>query len=152
MLVALDEAGMGCEVIGIDVDAEPDRVRADVTRVAGGLAARAGLDPGRLPEARVDGGYAGPGYGMVTPSMVEAVGMAARIEGLVLDPVYTGKAFAGLMDMVRTGHFDAARSVVFVHTGGSPALFAYPSAFSAQPPPGVPGTAGRPAGTGSTGR
>jgi D-cysteine desulfhydrase len=57
--------------------------------------------------------------------MIEAVRMLARLEGLLLDPVYTGKAMAGLIGLVRQGRFKVGEQVLFVHTGGSPALFAY---------------------------
>jgi D-cysteine desulfhydrase len=69
--------------------------------------------------------WVGPGYSLPSPEMVEAVRMAARLEGLLLDPVYTGKAMAGLIGLVRQGRFKATDNVLFVHTGGSPALFAY---------------------------
>ena len=71
------------------------------------------------------GEYAGETYGTVTPAGQEAVILAARTEGVVLDPVYTGKAFAGLIDHIRQGQFTPDETVVFVHTGGTPALFAY---------------------------
>ena len=71
------------------------------------------------------GEYAGETYGTVTPAGQEAVILVARTEGLVLDPVYTGKAFAGLTDHIRQGQFTPDETVVFVHTGGTPALFAY---------------------------
>ena len=57
--------------------------------------------------------------------MREAVHLCARFEGLFLDPVYTGKAMAGLIDLVRTGRFARDQTIVFVHTGGTPALFPY---------------------------
>jgi D-cysteine desulfhydrase len=57
--------------------------------------------------------------------MVEAVQLLARTEAILLDPVYTGKAMAGLIDLVRKGYFKKNENVLFVHTGGSPALFAY---------------------------
>jgi len=69
--------------------------------------------------------WVGPGYSLPTPQMIEAVRMAARFEGLLLDPVYTGNAMAGLIGLVRQGRFGADDNVLFVHTGGSPALFAY---------------------------
>jgi D-cysteine desulfhydrase len=69
--------------------------------------------------------YVGPGYSLPTAAMVEAVQLFARHEGILLDPVYTGKTAAGLIDMVRSGRFDAGERIVFLHTGGSPALFAY---------------------------
>ncbi len=74
--------------------------------------------------------YVGPGYGLPTPEMVEAVTMAARLEGLILDPVYTGKAMAGVIDLVRTGTIRLGDVVVFLHTGGIPGLFASEQAES----------------------
>jgi 1-aminocyclopropane-1-carboxylate deaminase/D-cysteine desulfhydrase-like pyridoxal-dependent ACC family enzyme len=71
------------------------------------------------------GEYAGEAYGVVTPASKEAVVLAAQTEALVLDPVYTGKTFGGLIDHIRQGQFMADQTVVFVHTGGTPALFAY---------------------------
>lgn len=116
------------ELIGIDIDAEPERVRADVDRVAGEAAALLEVD--RPPPVTVTAGYAGPSYGVPTPAMIEAVRLAARLEGLVLDPVYSGKGFACLVDLVRRGRFKPSDKVLFWHTGGVPGLFAYRSAFA----------------------
>ena len=69
--------------------------------------------------------WVGPGYSLPTPEMVEAVRMLARLEGVLLDPVYTGKAMAGLIGLVRRGRLKAGEKVLFLHTGGSPALYAY---------------------------
>jgi len=71
----------------------------------------------------------GQGDGVPTRAMIEAVSLAARSEGLLLDPVYTGKAMAGLVDLARRGKFNKDDNVVFLHTGGSPALFGYKSTF-----------------------
>ena len=76
-----------------------------------------------------NGDYVGDGYGLPTEGMIEAVKMLARYEGILLDPVYAGKGFAGLVDLVRQGHFKQGENVVFLHTGGSAALFAYPKIF-----------------------
>ena len=73
--------------------------------------------------------YVGGGYGVPTPGMVEAVSLLARTEGILLDPVYSGKGMAGLLDLVRQGHFTKDENVVFLHTGGSVALFGYPGAL-----------------------
>jgi D-cysteine desulfhydrase len=67
----------------------------------------------------------GLGYSLATPGMIEAVQMLARIEGILMDPVYTGKAMAGLIDLVRKGYFNKGERVLFLHTGGSPALYHY---------------------------
>ena len=69
--------------------------------------------------------YVGPGYSLPTPEMAEAVRMLARIEGVLIDPVYTGKAMAGLIDLARKGAFNRDENLLFVHTGGSPALYVY---------------------------
>jgi L-cysteate sulfo-lyase len=69
--------------------------------------------------------YVGDGYGVPTEAMNEAVLMLARLEGLLFDPVYSGKALAGMIELIRNGHFDDAANIVFLHTGGSAALFAY---------------------------
>ncbi len=77
--------------------------------------------------------YIGPGYGLPSDAMLEAVTLVARTEGLLLDPVYTGKAMAGLIDLIRGGRFGKDHTVVFLHTGGSAALSAYPDLFMAAP-------------------
>jgi L-cysteate sulfo-lyase len=73
--------------------------------------------------------YVGPGYGLPTPGMIEAVTMLARLEGILLDPVYSGKGMAGLIDRCRNGRFRKGQNVVFLHTGGSVALYGYRHAF-----------------------
>jgi len=77
----------------------------------------------------LEDGVVGQGYGLPTPEMAEAVRLAASQEGLVLDPVYTGKAMAGIIAGVRAGRYRSGDVVVFLHTGGTPGLFAYPDSF-----------------------
>jgi D-cysteine desulfhydrase len=67
--------------------------------------------------------YVGKGYGMPTSSGIEAIKLAARAEALLLDPVYTGKAMAGLVDLIRSGYFTKKDTVIFIHTGGTPGIF-----------------------------
>ena len=69
--------------------------------------------------------YVGPGYSLPTEGMEEAVTLFARTEGILLDPVYTGKTAAGLIDLVRRGEFPEGSNVVFLHTGGAPSLYHY---------------------------
>ncbi|MEC5291180.1 D-cysteine desulfhydrase [Aurantimonas sp. C2-6-R+9] len=78
--------------------------------------------------------YVGPGYGLPTDGMREAVKLLARLEGLLFDPVYSGKGLDGLIDLVGKGRFDGARNVVFLHTGGSAGLFGYPETFDLDDP------------------
>ena len=73
--------------------------------------------------------YVGEGYGLPTQSGVEAITMFAELEGLLLDPVYSAKGAAGLIDLARKGFFDKDERVVFLHTGGSVGLFGYDFAF-----------------------
>jgi len=82
---------------------------------------------GEIPREAVlcFGDYVGPGYSLPTPEMTEAVKMVARTEAILLDPVYTGKAMAGLIDLARKDFFNKDENVLFLHTGGSPALYAY---------------------------
>jgi len=84
------------------------------------------LDPKTI---RIDASQLGGGYGIPTPAMLAAVQLLARTEGLLLDPVYSGKAFAGLLAMIRAGTFDKDAAVLFIMTGGTPGLFAYEPAF-----------------------
>jgi D-cysteine desulfhydrase len=73
--------------------------------------------------------FVGPGYSLPTDGMIEAVKLFAKTEGILLDPVYTGKAAAGLIDLVRSGTFAKGSNVLFLHTGGSPVLYAYLNDF-----------------------
>lgn len=73
--------------------------------------------------------YVGPGYSLPTDAMVEAVKLLARTEGILLDPVYSGKAMSGLIDLVRKGYFKEGSNILFLHTGGSPALYVYLDCF-----------------------
>jgi L-cysteate sulfo-lyase len=83
------------------------------------------------PEAiRVNADYLGQGYSIPTPAMVQAVHQVARLEGILLDPVYTGKAMAGLMDWVRHGRYRSDENIVFIHTGGQAGLFGFCNTLS----------------------
>ncbi|MCU1463761.1 MAG: D-cysteine desulfhydrase [Acidimicrobiales bacterium] len=118
-------AGLGDHrrVLGVDVGTRPDlgeRVPEKATEVA----ERAGR-PSPTGDLRLDRDRFGAGYGAPTDACREALDLAARCEGLVLDPVYTGKAMAGLLAAVRDGRITPGEQVVFLHTGGLPALFAH---------------------------
>jgi D-cysteine desulfhydrase len=89
-------------------------------------AERVGVKQDIPPEAVVTfGDYWRPKYSVPNRKMVEAVTMLARTEGILLDPVYTGKTMAGLIDLSRKGYFRKDENILFVHTGGSPGLYAY---------------------------
>jgi 1-aminocyclopropane-1-carboxylate deaminase/D-cysteine desulfhydrase-like pyridoxal-dependent ACC family enzyme len=84
-----------------------------------------GVPPGLDRRVEIIDGYLGPGYGIPTDATREALSIAARFEGLILDPVYSGKAFAALIAMIREAKFNADDTVVFLHTGGNAVLPAY---------------------------
>ena len=117
-------------VIGINVSRTKEDQEPLVYDLIQKTAAHVGIKTEIPREAVVCfGDYVGPGYSLPTPLMVEAVKLLARSEGILLDPVYTGKAMAGLVDLVRKGYFKSDENILFVHTGGSPALYAYLDAF-----------------------
>jgi L-cysteate sulfo-lyase len=130
LVAGLLALGGAIAALGIDIDADPEGVPLRVRAVAEGTAELLGVAGGvPLSAVAVNSDYAGEVYGAPTPAMIEAVTLLARLEGLLLDPVYSGKAMAGLIDLVRQGVFAAGDTVVFIHTGGMPALFAYRGAF-----------------------
>lgn len=113
------------KVLGISVDEELDVLKTRVARLATDTADLLGEPQTFTPDdilANVD--YLGGGYGVLGAAEREAVELFARTEGLLLDPVYTGRAAAGLIGLVRSGFFERGEVVLFWHTGGSPALFA----------------------------
>ena len=113
-------------VTGVSVNRKKDIQKAAVLKLVRGVAELAGIHneiTDDLVEVRDE--FVGPGYSLPTGTMVEAVQLLARTEGILLDPVYTGKAMAGLIGMIREGKFKKGDNVLFLHTGGSPALYAY---------------------------
>ncbi|MFP6705177.1 MAG: D-cysteine desulfhydrase [Alphaproteobacteria bacterium] len=137
-LVAGNAAGdMGWDILGIDITAMPAEIGGKVRKIAKATLKKLGREDAL--EAALDSDavqiierHAGTAYGLPTEGMRDAVRLAARLEGLILDPVYTGKAFAGLIDLIRQGRFTSAQTVVFLHTGGMPGLFAYTEYFQAE--------------------
>lgn len=113
-------------IIGISTGRDKAASEANVLAIARETAAAMGLDVEIGPDdVVVHDEYVGEGYGILNPGVVEAIAQTARTEGILLDPVYTGKAMTGLLDLVATGEFTSTDTVVFLHTGGAPALFPY---------------------------
>ncbi len=110
------------QIIGMSVDTPEVQLRDDITRLASAAGEMVGaeFDPDTI---HIDTSYIGPGYGKRTPGGEEAVSLFARLEGIFLDYVYTGKAAAGLIDYCRTGKIRPDENVVFLHTGGNIELF-----------------------------
>lgn len=128
LVIGAQECLPDTDIIGIDVDAEPQRVRDDVLKYAteGAALINASFDPSRI---ELVSGFAGPAYGVPHVATLEAIRLIASLEAIILDPVYSGKALAGLIGLIREGRFKATDKVVLVHTGGMPAVFAYADVF-----------------------
>jgi L-cysteate sulfo-lyase len=126
LVAGFEGANSGIDVLGISVRQPRDRQEAAVLKTATATADHLGIH-GAIDPARVvaSGDYVGEGYGIPAESTLEAIDLAARHEGLLLDPVYSGKGMAGLIALCRKGYFTEGENVVFLHTGGQAALFAY---------------------------
>lgn len=114
------------KVLGIDVGKLWKSFPASIARLASELCSNLG-EIHRFSTADVpivEGRYAGPGYARDFDKALAAIGLLAQTEGILLDPVYTGKAFAGLLDLVEYGRFEAEDRLIFLHTGGYPSLWA----------------------------
>lgn len=113
-------------VLGINTyERDPTVQRRHVLELANAVLERLQLPPVTAQAVQIEDAYLGRDYGVPTPAMVDAVRLVAETEGVLLDPVYSGKAMAGLVDLVRNGRFGPHDQVVFVHTGGAAALDAY---------------------------
>ena len=130
LLAGLTAENADIPVTGIGINRPYGPQREAVHRLANHTLALLGLDRRVAQErVRVFCDYIGGGYSVPTPEMVEAVRLTARTEGILLDPTYTGKAMAGLMDLISKGVFRRGERVLFLHTGGVPGLFAHTEVF-----------------------
>ena len=130
LVVGLKAINAQIPLLGIGVRAPKPKQEENVYTLAVATAEKLGC-PGIVSREDVvaNTDYVGDGYGIPAPSTIEAIEMFARLEGILLDPVYSGKGAAGLIDLARRGHFRKGERVVFLHTGGSAALFGYTGAF-----------------------
>ena len=128
LLVGLEGSNSGIDILGISVRQPKAKQEELVHKLANETADYLGVKGGISRERVVaNSDYVGPGYGQLTPAAVDAIKLTAQHEGILLDPVYSGKGMAGLIGLIRQGFFSKDENVVFLHTGGSAALFAYPS-------------------------
>lgn len=130
MAVGFHALNTNIPVRGVNVSRTKDVQEDLVFKLAEATAERLEISGG-IPRNAIEcfDAYVGPGYSIPTDGMVEAVKLFAQTESILLDPVYSGKAAAGLIDLVRSGYFAEGTNVVFLHTGGSPALYAYLDTF-----------------------
>ncbi len=126
MVVGAQAFGYEGRVLGISVDLQASALQSNLSDLAASTAAQLGLELRFAPQDfAVNDDYLGGGYGVVGDLEREAIHTVARAEGLLLDPVYTGRAFGGLLDLVRGGAFEPDDNVLFWHTGGTAGLFGY---------------------------
>jgi D-cysteine desulfhydrase family pyridoxal phosphate-dependent enzyme len=126
MLVGARRHGFTGKITGVSVDQPAANLRSAVAALAGETARLIGQDEMFLPEGvDVVDDYLGQGYAVLGSPEIEATRLFARLEGLLLDPVYTARAAAGMIDMIDRGSIPRDERVLFWHTGGGPAIFAY---------------------------
>ncbi|PWC13511.1 D-cysteine desulfhydrase [Brenneria roseae subsp. americana] len=121
-------------LLGISVRAPKEKQEENVYALAQRTWQLLGI-PGEIPRdaVNVNSDYVGKGYGIPTEGTLEALRLLAQLEGILLDPVYSGKGMAGLIDLIRQGHFRSDENIVFIHTGGSAGLFGYRQLFEQTP-------------------
>jgi D-cysteine desulfhydrase len=132
LLVGLHAANAQLPVTGINVRRPRAEQEGNVLALAQKTATLLGVETPAAGDVTCLDDWVGAGYSLPTDEMVEAVRMLARLEGMLLDPVYTGKAMAGLIGLIRQGRFRRGERVLFLHTGGAPALYAYQPVLSSQ--------------------
>lgn len=126
LMVGARALGYEGRILGISVDPTADRLRQTLADLATATADRLGLGFTFAPEDfDVVDRYLGGGYAVIGDLEREAIRTLARVEGILLDPVYTGRAFGGLLDLIRQGAFGPQERVLFWHTGGIPGLFGF---------------------------
>ena len=129
LVLGAKQTGFLGRILGISVDKPADELMQTIMALANQTAAWLGIDKKiESEDVLVNGAYCQAGYGILQPAEVEAIRLFARTGGILLDPVYTGRAAAGLIDLIRKGFFSPNETVLFWHTGGIPALFAEPYA------------------------
>jgi D-cysteine desulfhydrase len=133
LLTGLTALSAGIPVTGINVRRPRAEQEGNVLALAQDCAALLGVGAAAPQTVIALDDWVGPGYSLPSEEMVAAVRLVASLEGVLLDPVYTGKAMAGLIGLARAGHWRAGETVLFLHTGGSPALYAYQNVLGSKP-------------------
>ena len=133
LITGLKALNCGIPLLGIGVRAPKEKQEESVFKLALRTAEKLGC-PGVVSRADVvaDTNYVGAGYGIPRADTLEAIRLFAQLEGILLDPVYSGKGAAGMIDLIRKGRFTTGQRIVFLHTGGAAGLFGYDAVFSEQ--------------------
>ncbi|HNT53400.1 MAG TPA: D-cysteine desulfhydrase family protein [Anaerolineaceae bacterium] len=131
--------GFRGQITAIAIDSTREQLSQEVAHIAAGLIQRLRVKMAFSPEEVIAyDSYLGAGYSIMGAPEQEAIELVARHEGILLDPVYTGRAMAGLIDLIRQGQFSRDENVIFWHTGGSAALYAYANQLMGQSAPDCP--------------
>ncbi len=130
LLAGFHALGADLPVMGISVRQPRERQASAVEALTQATLKKLDASPLAVGRTIVDDRFVGEGYGVPAPSTLEAIALTARLEGILLDPIYTGKGMAGLIGLVREGFFKPTDLVLFLHTGGSVALSAYEQDFA----------------------
>ncbi|WP_425072232.1 D-cysteine desulfhydrase [Sagittula sp. S175] len=135
LIAGLSAMNAAIPLLGIGVRAPRDKQEENVYRLATATAEKLGC-PGVVSRTDVVANcdYIGEGYGLPAPSTLEAIDIFAKTEGILLDPVYSAKGAAGLIDLIRKGHFKEGQRVIFLHTGGAIGLTGYTHCFAPDAP------------------
>lgn len=121
----------GVRVIGVSVSGTREVAGAKVAELANGVCEMLDMDKRfALEDLEIYDQYVGEAYAVPSPAAVEAIYLMARTEGILCDPVYTGKGLSGMLDLIKQGVISKDEKVMFLHTGGAPALFAYEEYFA----------------------
>lgn len=132
LLVGFHGSERNVSIRSVNVSSPNEREQgAELRQLCDATAELLELPPPQDDRLHIEPGFRGESYGVPTEAMHEAVQTVARLEGILLDPVYTGKAMAWLMDAIREGKLNEEPAVIFLHSGGSPALFAYQASLAA---------------------
>ncbi|HLS41694.1 MAG TPA: D-cysteine desulfhydrase [Paenalcaligenes sp.] len=131
LVVGFGASNSQVPVYGVGVRAPKEQQEENVWKLAQQTLDYMGISQSALSRSDVvaNSDYVGDGYGLPTDAMIEAIKLAAQTDAILLDPVYSGKGMAGLIDLIRSGHFKKGENVVFIHTGGAVGLYAYRHLF-----------------------
>ncbi|MBD9373524.1 D-cysteine desulfhydrase family protein [Rhizobium sp. ARZ01] len=138
LVVGTALARLPSKLVGVSIARDAPEQGEIVRHLAAQTAELVGVDDQALADIVIDDGFYRPGYGLPNSASLEALSLCARLEGVVVDPVYTSKTMAALIADVRRGSFKSDDRILFIHTGGAPALFVYEEQFDADGNPILP--------------